>query len=360
MNIILYDAPQVREEFLPLTFTRPLGELRHGILTIAEKWKLRLNATISFKTQDYLSSKFPTHETGTKDVYIPGNMEPTERLLREIKPGAYIKDDGAGLQHVWELFSTNDTAIKEDFSLLTHGRESLPLSPTNRVIGDPSLIFLEPGARVECSNLNTTDGPIYIGRNAEVMEGCSLRGPVALCEGAVLKMGAKVYGATTLGPYCKCGGELANVVLQGYSNKAHDGFLGNAVIGEWCNLGAGCTASNLKNNYAKIRLWNYRSRRFERTDLQFCGLIMGDHSCAGINTMFNTATVVGVGVNFYGAGFPKPYLPSFMQGSPQDMTSVILSRLFETCRTMMARRHVEFTPQDQEILQYLYNNNDNV
>lgn len=361
-NIILFDPEGVRERLLPLTFTRPVALLRHGIMTIAEKWQQALPGTYSFHTQDYLREKFPEHATG-KDIYIPGNVEPDPALVEELSKRGCVSiadwDNDPRLKpqhainHVWELFSTNDAALKRDFEILTRGRKSGPLCQTNRVVGDSSLIFLEPGATVECANLNTTSGPIYIGKDAEVMEGASLRGPVALCEGSVVKMGGKIYGATTLGPHCKVGGELSNVVMTGYSNKAHDGFLGNAVTGEWCNLGAGCTASNLKNTYGKVRVWSYVSHTFERTDLQFCGLIMGDHSKAGINTMFNTATTLGVGVNFYGAGFPRAYIPSFMQGTPQAMSPALMEREFETAEAMMARRGVRFTDVDRRILEHI-------
>jgi UDP-N-acetylglucosamine diphosphorylase/glucosamine-1-phosphate N-acetyltransferase len=248
----------------------------------------------------------------------------------------------------------NDEALRRDFAALTAGKKSQPLSDTNRLIGDPSQLFIEEGATVEGSILNVKKGPIYIGRDAEIMEGACLRGPIALCEHAVVNMGGKIYGATTLGPYCKVGGELNNVVMTGYSNKAHDGFLGNAVIGEWCNLGAGCTASNLKNTYAPIKLWSIAEGRFVKTGLQFCGLIMGDHSKAGINTMFNTATIVGVGVNFYSAGFPRTFIQSFTEGSTLGMRDVNMNSFFDTASRMMARRHVELTPIDKEIFIHIH------
>ncbi|MDE7144541.1 MAG: glucose-1-phosphate thymidylyltransferase, partial [Duncaniella sp.] len=253
------------------------------------------------------------------------------------------------INHIYDIFMTNEEAIRRDFPLLTEGRKSQPLSDTCRLIGDPALLFIEEGATVEGAILNVTKGPIYVGRDAEIMEGACLRGPIALCEHAVVNMGGKIYGATTLGPYCKVGGELNNVVMTGYSNKAHDGFLGNAVIGEWCNLGAGCTASNLKNTYGPIKLWSIAEGRFVKTGLQFCGLIMGDHSKAGINTMFNTATVVGVGVNFYSAGFPRTFIQSFTEGSTLGMKDVRMESFFDTASRMMARRHVELTPIDKEI-----------
>ena len=254
------------------------------------------------------------------------------------------------VHNLYDIFMLNNKAVEADFERITAGRQSLPLSPTNTIIGDASKIFIEEGARVEGAFLNTCAGPIYIGRDAEIMEGSMLRGPIALCEHAVVNMGTKIYPGTTLGPYCKVGGELNNVVMLGYSNKAHDGFLGNAVIGEWCNLGAGCVASNLKNDYSPIRLWNYSTAHFERTGLQFCGLIMGDHSKAGINTMFNTATVLGVGVNVHGSGFPRNFVPSFSEGGASNgFSDVSMTKFFEIARRMMARRHIELTIADERM-----------
>jgi UDP-N-acetylglucosamine diphosphorylase/glucosamine-1-phosphate N-acetyltransferase len=243
----------------------------------------------------------------------------------------------------------NGDAIKSDFDVITRDDFGGAISKTCTVIGDPKLIFIESGATVEGAFLNTKNGPIYIGRNAEVMEGSTLRGPIAIGEHSTVNMGSRIYGATTLGPWCKVGGELNNVVIQGYSNKAHDGFLGNAVIGEWCNLGAGCTASNLKNDYTEIKLWNYPAHRFLRTGLQFCGLIMGDHSKAGINTMFNTATVVGVGVNIHGTGFPRNFIASFSEGGASGFIDVPMTKFFAIAERVMARRHVELTDTDRRI-----------
>lgn len=378
-NVILFDPAEVRENLLPLTYTRPVALIRHGIMTIAEKWSHAIEGEYSFETQDYLSEKYPVRLTGD-NLFIAGNIEPDEALTAAIlalNPGESLTKNGAviaargvrdechpteytadllAISQVYDIFMANGEALERDYRVLTAGRESQPLSDTCRLIGSPVLadgtpaIFIEKGATVECANINVKNGPVYVGRDAEIMEGACLRGPVALCEHAVVNMGGKIYGATTLGPYCKVGGELNNVVMTGYSNKAHDGFLGNAVIGEWCNLGAGCTASNLKNTYAPIRLWNMAKSSFVKTGLQFCGLIMGDHSKAGINTMFNTATVVGVGVNFYGAGFPRTFIPSFMEGSTAGMKPVDLDRFYDTASRMMSRRHIELTPVDKEIL----------
>ncbi len=386
-NIILFDPVEARAALLPLTLTRPVALIRHGITTMAEKWQKAIPGAYSYSTQDYLSTKYPMIEAADGDnLFIAANIHPDATLVDAIlalRPGQELTDAdgrrlasrGSGtptetvgyegpaplaLNHVYDIFMTNDEALRRDFESLTAGRSSQPLSDTCRIIGEASQLFIEEGATVEGAIINVTKGPVYVGRDAEIMEGACLRGPIALCEHAVVNMGGKIYGATTLGPYCKVGGELNNVVMTGYSNKAHDGFLGNAVVGEWCNLGAGCTASNLKNTYAPVKLWSMAEGRFVKTDLQFCGLIMADHSKAGINTMFNTATVIGVGVNFYGAGFPRTYLPSFTEGSPLGMKPVILDRFFDTASRMMARRHKELTPADKEIFINIYEQSQNL
>ncbi len=378
-NIILFDPVKVRANMLPLTYTRPVALLRHGITTISEKWQRAIPGAYSYSTQDYLSVKYPMIEASDGDnLFIAGNIHPDAQLVEailDLQPGEALIHNGEtiarrgngephsqkeytaepfAINHVYDIFMLNDEALRRDFAVLTAGKKSQPLSDTNRLIGDPSQLFIEEGATVEGAILNVKKGPIYIGRDAEIMEGACLRGPIALCEHAVVNMGGKIYGATTLGPYCKVGGELNNVVMTGYSNKAHDGFLGNAVIGEWCNLGAGCTASNLKNTYAPIKLWSIAEGRFVKTGLQFCGLIMGDHSKAGINTMFNTATIVGVGVNFYSAGFPRTFIQSFTEGSTLGMRDVNMDSFFDTASRMMARRHVELTPIDKEIFIHIH------
>lgn len=383
-NIILYDNKEVRENLLPLTFTRPVAEIRIGINTITAKWELAFPGNYSFLTEDYLQGKYPLHEENTiEDYYIAGNVCPTPGLvnaLSTLEPGTAITIDGHDIarqgkvadktvelsempliiKSLPDIFMLNEQALLDDFKVMTGGRNSRPLSGTCTVIGDPLFpdgtpkIFLEPGAKAEGAILNVTNGPIYIGRDAEIMEGVCVRGPLALCDHSFLNMGAKVYGATTIGPYSKVGGEVNNIVIFGYSNKAHDGFLGNAVIGEWCNLGANCVSSNLKNDYSEIRLWNYPSHRFLHTGLQFCGLIMGDHSKAGINTMFNTATVVGVGCNIHGAGFPRTYIPSFSIGGAAGFDNLPLNKFFDTARRVMSRRSVELTREDIDILTHLH------
>lgn len=389
-NIILFDAVEVRENLLPITFTRPVADLRVGILTIREKWEHALDGAYSYLTVDYLQEKYPI-AIADENLFIAGNICPTEELVLNVealkKGEALLSSNGKliafcgsvedfdlrkfanviacdedclTIKMLYDIFMQNHRGIVEDFALLTKNRVSQPLSDTNTIIGNPidaygnSLIFIEEGAVVEGAMLNVKNGPIYVGHDAEVMEGSCLRGPIALCEHAVINMGARVYGATTLGPYCKVGGEVNNVVMIGYSNKAHDGFLGNAVIGEWCNIGGGSTASNLKNDYTEIKLWNYPAHRFLRTGLQFCGLIMGDHSKSGINCMFNTATVLGVGVNVHGAGFPRNFVASFSEGSTSGFTDVPMTKFFDIARRMMARRGVELTDVDMRIFESIH------
>lgn len=373
MNIYIFDDPAIRAEFLPITYTRPVGDIRVGITTIAEKWKAFLPGDYGWKpAAPYLEEIFlPVGGDDADTLYIAGHILPDAGLAEAVKSlpgdsslmaggkaiavrgsgGAEIEYHGAvkAIEHLYDIFMLNHDALCSDFRRITFGRTSQPVCSSNTVIGDPSLVFVEEGAHVEGAFLNTKNGPIYVGAGAEIMEGSMLRGPVALCRHSVVNMGTKIYGATTIGPWCKVGGELNNVVMQAYSNKAHDGFLGNAVIGEWCNLGAGCVASNLKNDYTPIRLWNYPTARFARTDLQFCGLIMGDHSKAGINTMFNTATVLGVGVNVHGSGFPRNFVASFSEGSTAGFTDVSMTKFFDIAARMMARRHVELTEADKRM-----------
>lgn len=385
-NIILFDN-EVRENLLPLTYTRPVCELRVGILTIKEKWEKWLGPDhqYAYITQDYLAEKYPI-DFGQENYVINGSVLPSEQLVTLIKymdyNQAYLKDDelivaklnerqferliadeeiedlkGFDIENTeylkidypWDIFKSNDAALRMDFELLTKGRQSQPISGTNTILGQEQ-VFLEPDARVECSILNATAGPIYIGSGAEIMEGSIIRGPLAMCEHSVLKMGAKIYGATTIGPWSKVGGEVNNSVIQAYSNKAHDGFLGNSVIGEWCNLGADTNISNLKNNYANVKVWNYPAERFLDSGQQFCGLIMGDHSKCGINTMLNTGTVVGVACNVFGAGYPRNFIPSFSWGAAGSIMTHRTDKAFETAELMMKRRKVDFDVPERIIL----------
>ena len=377
-SIVIFDPADVRANLLPMTYLRPVGALRVGMTTIREKWEALLPGEYSWQTVDYLRSKYPTSPgvtTKSSTIYIAGDVLPTQALVDKIlslEPGTSLIDPrGEAVAHVGmmqtatieleempsrilslpDIFMQNGDAIISDFPIVTDGLTSRPLDETVTVIGDRSQIFVHTDAgSVEGCVINVKKGPVYVGPGAEIMEGACLRGPVVVMEGSLVNMGAKIYGATTIGPHSKVGGELNNVVIQGYSNKAHDGFLGNAVIGEWCNLGAGCTASNLKNDYTEIKLWNYPAHRFLKTGLQFCGLIMGDHSKAGINTMLNTATVLGVGVNIHGSGFPRPFLASFTEGSTVGFTDVSMPKFFDTARKVMARRGVELTQTDIDIL----------
>lgn len=382
MNYILFDGP-ARNNLLPFTFTRPVADIRIGILTIREKWEAYLDSTTTTVTEDYLSDKYPMVEMD-ENVMINASYLPTLELVEMVKnlkenqaifkgedviafftkdnqeevdfetyEALEYHDDSIKIEHTWDIFSKNGDALQEDFNLLTEGRKSKPIPPTNNVI-DPENIFIEEGAKLEFVTLNASTGPIYIGKDTEIMEGSIIRGPFALCEGGVVKLGAKIYGPTTVGPYSKIGGEVSNSVLFAYSNKGHDGFLGNSVLGEWCNLGADTNTSNLKNNYEEVKLWDYQSESFAKTGLQFCGLMMGDHSKAGINTMFNTGTVVGVSANIFGSGFPRNFVPSFSWGGSSGFTTYLTKKAFEVAKKVMDRRHVEFTEQDKAILEHVF------
>ncbi len=381
MNYILFDSSE-SEQLKPLTFTRPVAELRCGILRISEKWNLRLQTTCSWKTQDYLQEKFPLVATDD-NVLINASVLPTDELVAEIQhlqeKSVLIKNNEvlamrcsyedfttvqtlatiefAGelrhIRHPWHLFMYNGEQINVDFELLTAGRTSQKLSETNTVLGEEN-IFVEEGAEVECAILNARGGKMYIGKDAHIMEGAVIRAPFALCEHATVKMLAKIYEDCTVGPYCKVGGELQNSVLTGYSNKGHDGYLGNAVIGEWCNLGADTNNSNLKNDYSEVKVWNYATGRFMKTGLQFCGLIMGDHSKSAINTAFNTGTVVGVSSNVYGAGFPRNFFPSFSKGGAEGMQEYALKQACDTAARVFARRGKEFDETEQKIFECIF------
>ena len=381
MNYILFDDS--REKLLPLTFTRPVCDLRIGILTIREKWESYLKASTSTLTEDYLSIKFPL-VSASENVFVNGGVCPSAELISEInslKNGERLVKEGKLLaervdgdvsdfqkdtergkefagevltaENPWDIFSKNGEAIEADFELLKAGRESGKLSESNTVIGNGK-VFLEEGAKAEASIFNTTSGSIYLGKNTEVMEGSIIRGPFALCEGSQVKMGAKIYGPTTVGPQSRVGGEVNNSVILGYSNKGHDGFLGNSVLGEWCNLGADTNNSNLKNNYDEVRVWSYGAQRFAKTGLQFCGLIMGDHSKSGINTMFNTGTVVGVSSNVYGSGFPRTFIPSFHWGGAAGFTEYNKEKAFATTERVMQRRGKEFDSNEKAILSSVF------
>ena len=378
MNYILFDG-NVRNALLPFTYTRPVADIRIGILTIREKWEHRLGLTTTTITEEYLVEKYPMVEMA-KNILINSSYLPTKALVEQVKllsenqamfnNGEVVaffakktqeevnfdtyeqfefEDDVIKIDHTWDIFSKNGEAIEQDFQLLTHGRRSQPIPEGVRYLNKEH-IFIEEGAEISFAILNASTGPIYIGKGAKIMEGSIVRGPFAMCENSVLKIGAKMYGPTTLGPYCKVGGEVNNSVLFGFSSKGHEGFLGNSVLGEWCNLGADTNTSNLKNNYAEVKLWNYESDRFAKTGLQFCGLMMGDHSKCGINMMFNTGTVVGVSANIYGGGYPRNFIPSFSWGGPSGLTTYQLKKVFQVAEAVMKRRDKVLSVNDQNIL----------
>lgn len=383
MNYILFDGPS-RADLLPFTYTRPVAEIRVGILTIREKWEKHLGYATSTLTEEYLGVKYPMVEL-EENVLINASYLPTQNLVTMISNltenqaifnedsviAVYTKDtqeevdfdsydviqysysDLLKIQHTWDIFKHNHQAIAADFELLTADNISQPI-PESVFTINPENIFIEEGASLPLCSLNASDGPIYIGKNATIMEACAVRGPFALCEEATLKMGAKIYGGTTVGPYCKVGGEVSNSVLFGYSNKGHDGFLGNSVLGEWCNIGADSNNSNLKNNYDEVRLWNYNTESFAKTGLQFCGLMMGDHSKCGINTMFNTGTVIGVSCNIFGDGFPRNFIPSFSWGGSSGYATYKTHKAFETASRVMERRAIPFDEIESNILEHVF------
>jgi UDP-N-acetylglucosamine diphosphorylase/glucosamine-1-phosphate N-acetyltransferase len=367
----------------PLTFTRPVADLRIGILTISQKWEKYLQGTSGYSTIDYLSAKYPS--LPLVSLFINGSVCPDEQLadaimqLQEgealfkaqvllayrVAPGtpheialanSFTKKiyslDVIRIIYPEDIFRLNDMELKKDFALLTRGRTSAVLSHTNTFIGDN--IFIEEGASAECSTFNSLKGPIYLGKNSEIWEGTHIRGSFALCDNSQVKMGAKIYGQTTIGPYCRVGGEINNSVIWGYSSKGHEGYLGNAVMGQWCNIGADSNNSNLKNNYAEVKLWDYETLRFRKTGLQFCGLIMADHAKCGINTMFNTGTVAGVSANVFGPGFPRNFIPDFAWGGAHGFETYTIQKMFETAEKVFERRNMSFDQQEKDILQHVF------
>ncbi|PKH52324.1 glucose-1-phosphate thymidylyltransferase [Tenacibaculum sp. Bg11-29] len=382
MNYILFDG-DVRNALLPFTYTKPVADIRIGILTIREKWEMYLGLTTTTITEEYLEEKYPMVEM-EENVLLNASFLPTESLIEKVKSlkvnqaifkgedviafytidtqeevdfSSYeqieFEDEIIQIKNTWDIFSLNDKAIRNDFDLITEGRTSEPIPETVNYINKEA-IFIEEGAKLTFATLNASNGPIYIGKDAEIMEGVLVRGALAMCENSVLKMGAKVYGATTLGPHCKVGGEVNNSVLMGYSSKGHEGYLGNSVIGEWCNIGADTNNSNLKNNYAEVKLWSYETERFAKTGLQFCGLIMGDHSKCGINTMFNTGTVIGVSVNIFGSGFPRNFVPSYSWGGASGFTEYKTNKVFEVAEVVMKRRSIQFDEKEKRILEHVF------
>ncbi|MEL4307647.1 GlmU family protein [Joostella sp. CR20] len=382
MNYILFDGPS-RNALLPFTYTRPVADIRIGILTVREKWEKFLGYTTTTITEDYLAEKYPMVEM-EENVLINASFLPNEDLVELVKnlekeqaifsgeevvafyttegqedvdlstyEAIEYEGDCIQLQNTWDIFSKNGEALEADFNLLTAGRNSQSIPTTNNVIA-PENIFLEEGVTVEFCTLNATNGPIYLGKNSLVMEGSIIRGGFSLGENAIVKMGAKIYGPTTIGPGCKIGGEVNNSVLFANSNKGHEGFLGNSVLGEWCNIGADTNSSNLKNDYSPVRLWNYETENFAKTGLQFCGLMMGDHSKCGINTMFNTGTVVGVSANIFGSGYQRNFISSFQWGGTGGFTTYQPKKAFVTAKAMMERRNCEFNAEEEAILSHVF------
>ncbi|AWM33432.1 GlmU family protein [Hymenobacter nivis] len=389
MHILLFDDPAIRPHLLPFTFTRPVAALRCGILTLAEKWQHRLRVpAVGYLTQPYLQAKFPAGDVQGPALVINGAVCPDDLLIKQVqalRPGqalycdevlvaAHLADatlvaelvqDGLPdarqvaepvtvISRPWHLFLHNGAEIRRDFALLTRGRTSQPVGDAHTIVYAPENIFIEEGVVIRAAILNAENGPIYLGKNSQVHEGAILRGPLALGEGSHINTGAKLRGDNTVGPYCKVGGEVANSILLGYSNKGHEGYLGNSVIGEWCNLGADTNTSNLKNNYAPVKVWSHAAHRFVDTGQTFCGLMMGDHSKCGINTMFNTGTVVGVGANIFGAGFPRQFIPSFSWGGPAGFETFKLPKVNEVAERVMGRRGLPYDVVEAGIMEVVF------
>lgn len=386
MNYILF-GDQTRNHLLPFTFTRPIADIRIGILTIREKWERMLNTQTSTLTEEYLSIKYPVVKKAD-NILINSSILPNQRLIDELHQlapnqtlitgetiiGLRLKDEDIGnldwdlldsisplqtknpvlkLNNLWNILELNKGALLADFELITKGRKSQPI-PGHVKVTENQNVFIEEGAILEHVYINAVEGPVYIGKNAVIMDGSMLRGPLSVGEGSHIKMGAKIYGETVIGPHCKVGGEVTNSIIFGYSNKSHDGFLGHSVIGEWCNLGADTNTSNLKNSYENVRLWDYQEESFVKTDLQFCGTFMGDHTKCAINTMFNTGTVVGVGAQVFGAGFMRNFMPSFSWGGAAGFSTHNIDKSIEVAKKVYARRNIEFTKADEDILRHVF------
>lgn len=380
MNLILFDDPQIRLNLLPFTFTRPTSKIRVGILTIAEKWERWLSTEAFFKTEEYLQRKFPVKST-EENLLINGAVCPDQKLVDHVKslpPGYFLikntlliaankpseeisnsntiqySEDVTVIDKTWKIFVENSKQIKSDFKMITEGRKSAEIQDKHTIVYGHENLFIEEGVNIKAAIINAENGPVYLGKNSIIQEGALIRGPFALCEGAHLNMGAKMRGDVTVGPFSKVGGEVSTSVIFGYSNKAHDGFLGCSVLGEWCNLGADTNTSNLKNNYDSVKLWNHIEHSFENTGLQFCGLMMGDHSKCGINTMFNTGTVVDVSANIFGEGFPRNYIPSFAWGGGNGFVTYKVDKALETALKAMERRNVKLDDIEKAILLKVY------
>ena len=388
MNCILFDD-HFSEQLLPFTYTRPSAKMLVGIWTIEEKWQHYLAAPTSFKPyRTYLEGKYKA-QVGAENWYVNGTWLPDEGSVlsvQQLQNGQMLVHEKRVLaarsanqldsfdidrlqeqgfvpqqyqstpvmiRYPEDIFLLNGAELIKDFTRISQGRTSLVADGTNRIIA-PENVFIEAGARVSCAIINASAGPVYIGIDAEIMEGAIIKGPFSLGAHSTVKMGAKIYGDTSIGPHCKVGGEITNSVIFGYSNKGHDGFMGNSVIGEWCNWGADTNNSNLKNNYEQVKLWDHTTHRFRSTGLQFAGLMMADHAKCGINTMFNTGTVVGVGANIFGAGFPRNFLPSFCWGGAQGFETFRFSKFIQTASKVMERRGIALDETEAQILEAVY------
>lgn len=389
MNYILFDPPAAYSTFLPFTFSRPLSQIRLGALTLAEKWEKYLLRPVSYLAAPHLQAKFPT-TLAEENIWINATVIPRDDLARSVKrlkpdesirqgdtlvaihtgatpfdpamldnpsfiTGAWdLKFKVAICQKITDIFTLAGAEIQADFHLLKKRKKTKPITDPHTIVYQPEQVFLEAGTTTKACVLNAEGGPIYLGKNVSVQEGAVLQGPVSVGEGSVINVGAKIRPNTVIGPYCKVGGEISNSVFFGYSNKAHDGFLGNSVIGEWCNLGADTNNSNLKNNYGEVKIWNYNTQNYQPTGLQFCGLLMGDHSKAGINTMFNTGTVVGFGANIFGGNFPPKHIPSFGWGGADGFETYDLEQALLTAERVMQRRQIAFSNEDKAIFEHIF------
>ena len=389
INLILFDDPAIRPELLPFTFTRPVAGIRVGILTIAEKWEKRLGSVAFFLTEPYLRAKYPC-QTTSDNLYINGAVCPTKELTERVQhlaPGEGLVSpagllyalrteraitDAAQLtdhvqqvstfaeavptmRHLWSLIAANGNQIRADFDLLTAGRQSQPITDPFTQCYAPENVFIEPGATLKATILNAADGPIYIGKNAIISEGSVIIGPFGLGEGAMVHYQSRMRSNTSIGPYCKAGGEIANSIMFANSAKGHEGYLGDSVVGEWCNLGAGTNTSNLKNDYANVKLHNYSTGELVNTGRKFCGLMMGDFTKAGIGTLFNTGTVVGVNVNVYGGGIQPKYIPSFSWGGTIDgFVPYRIEKALQVAREAFSRRNKAFDAVEEAILRAVY------
>jgi UDP-N-acetylglucosamine diphosphorylase/glucosamine-1-phosphate N-acetyltransferase len=386
MNYILF-GDQTRTHLLPFTFMRPVADIRVGILTIREKWEKYLNVKTSTLTEKYLSEKFPLVKEAD-NILINGTIFPDSTIISEIgklKPNQTLvhgeviialrlmsehienfdlellegvspletKSEATKISNLSDMIALNEKALRADFELITKGRKSAAPGNYAKIVCKEN-VFIEEGAILENVIINASEGPVYIGKNAHIMDGAAIRGPVAIGESTVVRMNAKIYGSTSIGHHCKVGGEISNSIIFGYSNKVHDGFLGHSVIGEWCNLGADTNTSNLKNNYENVKLWDYAASSFVETGMQFCGTFMGDYSKCGINTMFNTGTVIGVNAQVFGSGFIRNFIPSYTWGGTSGYSTFDVEKAIEVARRVCERRNVEFSKIDEVIFRKVF------